>query len=137
MSVFDYCEGGGFGISLHKNTGDSSVLTIKAEIKIGSSYINPVADINVGDWVHCVFVYDGEQADLYVNGVLVSSEATTSDMMLPDFASSPKIMCIGSGASKGQISGDRFIGSLAICNLFSAPVTADDVALMYSTNTAK
>lgn len=136
VSVIDYCEAGGFGINLYK-TADPNVLSIHAEIKIGSSYIYPEYNVNVGEWVHCVFVYNGDKAELYVNGELVDSEAASSDMMLPDFASSPKIMCIGSGASKGQISGDRFIGSLAICNLFSAPVTADDVALMYSTNTAK
>ncbi len=138
VSVFDYCQAGGFGINLFK-TGDPTTLAIKAEIKIGSGYIfpEPVYNIKVGDWVHCVFVYDTEKAYLYVNGVLVGSVDTNAVIALPDFGSSPKIMCIGSGAGAGSISGDRFIGSLAICNLFSAPVTADDVALMYSTNTAK
>ena len=138
MSVIDYCEAGGFGLNLYK-TDNSSVLTIKAEIKIGSGYIYPEYNITVGEWVHCVFNYDGDSIQLYINGVLVDEVEASGSLALPNFGSSQKALCIGSGASayNGGISGDRFIGSIAVCNIFSAPVTAENVALMYSTNTAK
>ena len=137
MSVLDYCEAGGFGLNLYK-TNDASVLTVKAEIKIGNAYVNPVATINVGEWVHCVFSYDGEKIQLYVNGVLAGELEANGSLTLPNFGSSAKVICIGSGASasNGGMSGDRFIGSIAVCNLLSAPVTAEEAALMYSTNTA-
>ena len=136
MSVLDYCEAGGFGLNLYK-TGDSSVLTIKGEIKIGSGYVNPEYNINVGEWVHCVFSYNGNSIQLYVNGVLVDEVAANGSFGLPSFGTSEKVICIGSGAGKGYISGDRFIGSIAVCNIYSAPVTAEEAAIMYSTHTAK
>ena len=132
----DYCEAGGFGLNVY-NVGDPNKLLIKAEIKIGSSYVSPEATINVGEWVHCVFSYDGTNIDLYVNGVLASSIKATSSLALPNFASAPKIIAIGSGASKNQISGDRFIGSIAVCNIFSDPITAEDAAAMYEANAKK
>lgn len=136
MSVLDYCQGGGFGLNLY-TTSDPTKLEVKAELNAGGTYLAPKATINIDEWVHCVFTFDGTNLCLYINGKLVDTVTTNQAMKMPNFGTGMKMMCIGSGAGVDAVSQDGYTGLLAICNLFSQSLTAEQVAEMYAKNTAK
>ncbi len=126
---------GGFGLNLD-STGK-----LTYTLYDGAAARKVYADIGVvpQEWYHVVGVYDqaNKVTNLYVNGVAVGSVASPggeeSTFRVPQHDA--KFLCIGGNAS---INGGNsymsrlFHGDIAACNLYSDPLTADEVAALYA-----
>ena len=139
VGIFDYCEGGGFGLTLYKNSNNLDNPKLYVELGNGSSgYANMETYINVGEWYHCVFSYNSEAnlVEWYLNGEFVASKPTNGGFRAPTVwnTSSAKenYICVG-GLTASKVYGkDGFKGDIAVCNLFEDAVSAADVTKMYN-----
>ena len=70
--------------------------------------------------------------ELYVNGTLVGSLSLTADMVMPVFTGgrTPAI-CIGACTDSTDGARNGFAGSIAVCNIFADPITADEAKALY------
>lgn len=133
--VFDYEENGGFGLDIYPSSEPNSV-DISAEIALGSSGWKKLSHtVELYKWVHCVYTYDGKTYALYINGELVGSAKSSDDMRLPRFdGGGTPYICIGACAQTKTIGSGGFSGEIAICNMFSEGLTAEQAAALYEKN---
>ena len=139
VGVLDYEESGGFGLDLYK-TSDANTVEIHADFANGTSGWTTITHvINLNEWYHCVFTYDGASIALYVNGEKVNSLTAAGNMRLPTFASrgGEEYICIGacaqawhSDAKSTGIYG--FTGDIAICRIYSDTLSETAAKALYN-----
>lgn len=142
VGILDFEEAGGFGLNLYKNESDPNKPTLKAEVATGSSWTALDYTINVGQWYHCVYVYDGKSsAALYVNGAKVAENTSISgSYRAPSFSSraGEEYLCIGACAQAWQVAGTKsngmnaMTGSIAVCNILPGVLTASEATALYN-----
>ena len=86
-------------MNLYKNDSNPNKPTLKAEVAMGSStWTSLEYTIDVGKWYHCVYVYDGKSATLYVNGAKVAENTSINGSYRATSFSSrvgEEYLCIG------------------------------------------
>jgi len=139
VGIFDYEELGGWGLDLYKNESDLKKPTLKAEVGTGSSYHSISRTVDVGKWYHCVYVYDGKNASLYLNGEQSASESTGGTYRTPSFtnAAGPYI-CVGGCSQSRHNNADStgiggFEGSIAVCRLIPTVLPQTEAEALYDT----
>ena len=139
VGIFDYCEAGGFGINLYKNTNDLNTPTLEFDLAYLNSsnenkYVTMTVPVNVGEWYHCVVSYDSENGTVswYLNGEHVETKSVPGTYNPPKLYNVPEYICIGALAASGVYGKDGFVGDMAVCNLFEDKVSARDVSTMYN-----
>ena len=140
VGILDYEEAGGFGLVINKSSTDPSKYVLALELAVGPNsagrqWKTIYHDLTIGEWTHCVFSYSGPEKDtmeLYVNGTLVGSLSLTADMVMPVFTGgrTPAI-CIGACTDSTDGARNGFAGSIAVCNIFADPITADEAKALY------
>ena len=142
IGILDFEEAGGFGLNLYKNDSNPNKPTLKAEVATGSStWTSLEYTIDVGKWYHCVYVYDGKSATLYVNGAKVAENTSINgSYRAPSFSSrvGEEYLCIGACAQAWQVTGvksngmNAMTGSIAVCNLLPNVLTAIEATALYN-----
>jgi hypothetical protein len=98
---------------------------------VGASGFQVVYDpIAIGEWNHCVGVYDGSSAYLYINGVLVGSTSTITG----PFQDRPLTTTFGAGYHSGG--GEKYLdGNLDSCRIWNVALTPSEVYTLYKNGT--
>lgn len=140
VGIFDFEEGGGFGLNVYKKSGDTTKYTLKAEVAVGSGWNSDNVDLEVGKWYHCVYVFNGNSTAVYINGVKVAgTDNITDTYRAPSFANrtGEEYICIGAcaqawnGSTKSNgING--MTGSIAILNLLPGTLTEAEAIALYN-----
>ena len=96
-----------------------------------STYITPSVTLSVGEYVHLVGTSDGTSVCLYLNGELVSSLDFDGDAFFP-LQPSAQYLSVGGDSGSDNISSAYMTGRVAVTNLYSYALTADQVAALYA-----
>ncbi|MBQ9131429.1 MAG: metallophosphoesterase [Clostridia bacterium] len=137
VGILDYEEAGGWGLDLYKNSSNPNKPTLKAEVGMGNTYHSMSYTVEVGKWYHCVYIYDGETASLYLNGELVAQEEVYYSYRTPGFTNAKgAYICIGGCAQSKHNNSDStgisgFIGDIAVCRLLPNVLTEADAKALY------
>jgi hypothetical protein len=139
VGVLDYEEDGGFGLNvMPSNTAGMVKLQAELAVVKGSKkeWKEITYDVAADQWCHCVFSYNGGSTiSFYVNGALVDEiDDITTDMKMPSLGDTPHIV-IGACAKKSGITTQGMTGSIAVCNLYGVPSTANHASKMFYTTT--
>ncbi len=136
VGILDYVQAGGWGLTVKNVNG---TLKILQETKVGSAYNNLTADFEVGKWYHVVYVFTGDSAALYVNGVKADSATGLSGNFAPpalESRSGEEYICVGGCSHAWQdnkksngIKG--MTGSVAICNVRPNILTEAEALALY------
>lgn len=140
LETYVYCEetpnSGSMGFASNIDiAGFGLIYTSDGELRFncsaGSSYCATTnASVTPGQWAHAVATYDGENLKLYINGQLVGQTTATGDLFAP-----PTGACFfGIGADTGtskELPERWFKGKIADVNIYSAHLTAEQVAELY------
>jgi Concanavalin A-like lectin/glucanases superfamily/Bacterial Ig domain len=116
------------GVSLVEGGGNNGLYVSFVDTNGNSHALAPAANVFDGQWHHVAVTYDRTAgvADVYKDGVMLVSQAvgsfqpqTTSDFSL------------------GQVAGDAYFrGELDEISLYSEPLSADDIAVIYAFGSA-
>lgn len=99
----------------------------------GGFYAIPSYEISSGQWVHVVGTYDGENACLYINGQLVAQKPARGMLMSPSSAESRFFLGIGADFSTDNEQLQSFFkGKMAAVNIYSAELSASQIAKLYN-----
>ncbi len=81
----------------------------------------PAADLQVGEWLHVVGVYDGSSARIYLNGELKDVHAGLTGNVKP-----------GTIITLGKEGGSRFSGAVDHIQLFNRGLSPEEVIWLYA-----
>ena len=116
-------QGGGFGLALYENE-------LSFIINVGDGYKHARTEVDPERWYHAVGVWNGEEAQLYLNGELAASQETSGDYKLPsDNADSFTVGGDTNGQDNPQLLADA---SFRTARLYSNPISQSDVAALYN-----
>ena len=139
-AVFDYEEKGGFGFNVYPGT-TSDTVKLYAELGVLNGSTNTwkqlIHEVPANEWYHCVFSYNGSnEICLYVNGNLVQKiDDISLPMKMPALTGDAKRIMIGAGPKADLTTVKGMNGSIAVCNLYGVPSTADHASKMFYTTT--
>ena len=140
VGILDMEEAGGFGLNLYPNG------KLYAETKLGSAWDKWIYTIEKDTWYHCVYVFDGTNTALYINGVMVTTDnathnASSGSYVEPTFEnrSGQEYVCIGACAQawSQQTSGltsngeKGFNGYIAEVKLLPTVLTQAEITALY------
>ena len=144
VGILDMEEKGGFGLNLYPGG------KLYAELALSSSgWDKWVYTIEADTWYHCVYVFDGTNTALYINGVKLTTEnatheAKTGDYRQPTFdsRSGEEYVCIGGCAqawsqttSGLKSNGEKgFHGCVAEVKLLPTVLTEEEIQELYETS---
>jgi hypothetical protein len=96
-----------------------------------------IHEVPANEWYHCVFSYNGSnEICLYVNGNLVQKiDDISLPMKMPALTGDAKRIMIGAGPKADLTTVKGMNGSIAVCNLYGVPSTADHASKMFYTTT--
>ncbi|MBQ3063291.1 MAG: hypothetical protein IJC99_00600 [Clostridia bacterium] len=124
VNIMSNQQSGGFGFE-YKADGKMHLMA-----NVGESATNrPQPAVTAGQWYHFVGTYDGATLKMYVNGELVGSTACTGIMKRP--AAGSEYMVIGGDSAPGA-PGCFAKCTIAAANLYSDPLTAEQIATLYA-----
>ena len=131
-SAMGYQQNGGFGMVV----GSDRKWTFQPHI--GGKYINLKSSVlpQKDKWTHLVGVWDkkGGKASLYVDGVLVDQVDCSGSLSVP--SSSYKRCFLGCDLHGSDGTAEAaFRGRIANLRLYRAPLTAEEVSMLYETTT--
>src|SRR5699024_7341593 len=116
-------EAGGFALALYDNQ-------LSFIINVGSGYQQARVEVDPDRWYHAVGVWNGEEAQLYLNGELAASKKTSGEYNLPTGnADSFTVGGDTNGSDNPQLLADA---SFRTARLFSEPVTPSEISALYS-----
>ena len=116
-------EGGGFGFEYDSNG------KLYFYCYAGGSYRNPYTTVSTGQWLHLVGTYDGSKVKLYVNGDMVGQQSGGTFKKPSLFGQS---LYIGADSDYGEKGGRFFNGKIAVANMYSNALTANQIATLYA-----
>jgi len=93
-------------------------------------YVKPCGALPVGEYVHLVGTYDGAAVRLYINGELVASAAMQGNVFF-QLQPSAQYLSIGADAGTDLTSHAGCTGRVAIANIYSTALDADQVAALF------
>src|SRR5699024_1051815 len=115
-------EAGGFALALYENE-------LSFIIHVGSGYQQARVEVDPDRWYHAVGVWDGNEAQLYLNGELAASKKTTGEYTVPTVnAHSFPVGGDTSRSDNPQLLADA---SFRAARLYSEPIGEADVAALY------
>ena len=118
-------DSAGFGLA-YKNDGK-----LYFYCHAGGSYATPRYEIAAGQWVHVVGTFDGKNACLYINGALVDQRLASGTLKAP--ALEACFLAIGADSGKhNEALESRFKGKLADVKIYSAELSANQIAKLYN-----
>lgn len=114
-------EAGGFSITLYGNK-----LSFNPHI---SGYKNLQTEVESDRWYHVVGSWDGEKAQLWLDGVLVKEVAASGTLTVPPNATARNLV-IGGDASTNNRAQFMAPATIASARLFSTPLDRNQVAAL-------
>jgi hypothetical protein len=144
VGILDMEEAGGFGLNLYPDGKLYAELALSA-----SGWDQWIYTIEKDTWYHCVYVFDGTNTALYINGVKLTTEnathnAKTGDYRQPNFdkRTNEEYVCIGGCAqawsqttSGLKSNGEKgFAGSIAEVKLLPTVLTEEEIQELYETS---
>ena len=144
VGILDMEEAGGFGLNLYPDGKLYAELALSA-----SGWDKWIYTIDKDTWYHCVYVFDGTNTALYINGVKLTTEnatheAKTGDYRQPNFVSrsGEEYVCIGACAqawsnktSGMKSNGEKgFHGCVAEVKLLPTVLTEEEIQELYETS---
>ena len=133
-STTDICSSqqrGGFGFE-YKPDGNVYYFLHSETANV---YIQPGAAMPVGEYVHLVGTCDGTTVCLYMNGELVSSLPFTGNVFF-QLQPTAQYLSIGADSGTDYASGACLTGRVAVTNIYSYALTAEQVAALYAARPA-
>ncbi len=128
--IIDICsnqQAGGFGFE-YKSDGK---LYYFLQCRKTSTYIQPAVTMITGEYVHLVGTCDGMTVRLYLNGELAASLPFSGDVFFP-LQPSAQYLSIGADSGVNYGSTSPMTGRVAVTNLYSYALTAEQVAARYA-----
>lgn len=127
-----YCMGNlhaaGFGIGM-ANDGDNT--TLGALFRNGDNYeIVEFGETKAETYYHCVITFDGKSMSYYFDGKLVGTKEIT-DFYMTD-VDGAQYLAIGADCSEDQQNEYFYDGNVAIVNIYSTALTAEQVTALYN-----
>ena len=116
-------QSGGFGFE-YKSDGKVHLFA-----NVGESASRPAVSVQTGEWIHLVATYDGSVLKLYLNGVLAASANCSQTMQRPTGDCEFIVIAGDSGAQGASFYADC---AIAAANLYSDPLSADQIATLYN-----
>ena len=127
-SYYDICSNqqiDGFGFEY--KTDGTVYLYVHSETS--SVWTKAGAHLPTGEYVHLVGTFDGSTIRLYINGELAASNSINSKAFFP-LQPGAQYLSIGGDSGSNFNSTNIFSGRVAVTNLYSAPLTAEQVAYL-------
>lgn len=125
--IAENCENGGFGLYVYSDG------KLEYDLMLDSAYEVTTAPskVTLGQWYHCVCVWDGTLITMYLDGVKVDEfDSDYGFVAFPeDFTA--QYLAIGGCCSANNHGGGGFVGSIGVCNLYSVALTEAQVAAVY------
>ncbi|MGP5342956.1 LamG-like jellyroll fold domain-containing protein [Corynebacterium casei] len=116
-------EAGGFALALYENE-------LSFIINVGSGYQQARVEVDPDRWYHAVGVWDGNEAQLYLNGELAATKTTSGEYNVPTGnADSFTVGGDTNGQDNPQLLADA---SFRSARLFSEPIAQADVDALYA-----
>ncbi|MBO5879811.1 MAG: metallophosphoesterase [Clostridia bacterium] len=123
-------ESGGFGL-LYRTDGK-----LQFAVGIGeTAQERPQVQLPEGEWVHIVATYTGVEMAIYINGIKASTAVKIGKLQIIPYEYS-KYLAIGADSAKDAP--EHFAScEIAAANIYSYALTAEQVAQIYSSLSAK
>lgn len=125
--IVENCEAGGLGLYVFDDA------SIKFYLSLDGAYaiLTAPEKAQVGQWYHCVCVWDGDIVQMYMDGQL--AEEYISDYAYVTFPSvdTAWYLSLAGCCSAGSHGAAGIRGSMGICNLYTAALTADQISAIY------
>jgi subtilisin-like proprotein convertase family protein len=99
---------------------------VNGSFYISGSYSKPV-DSPAPGWHHIVGTYDGTNAKLYIDGVLVDTVARSGTLSYSGSSSTNDLIIGGDAAASGIETGHEFLGKIASVAVYDRALTAEEV----------
>ncbi|MFZ2291370.1 MAG: LamG domain-containing protein, partial [Corynebacterium casei] len=116
-------QAGGFALALYENE-------LSFIINVGSGYQQARVEVDPDRWYHAVGVWDGNEAQLYLNGELAATKTTSGEYNVPTGnADSFTVGGDTNGQDNPQLLADA---SFRSARLFSEPIAQADVDALYA-----
>lgn len=127
QGIVENCEAGGLGLYVFDDASIKFYLSLDGQYAI----VTAPEKAQVGQWYHCVCVWDGDIVQLYMDGQLV--DEYTSDFAYVTFPSvdTAWYLSLAGCCSAGSHGAAGISGSMGICNLYTTPLTANQVVSIY------
>ena len=123
-AIFSNCQSGGLGINAKAGSQMEFIIHLG-----GSDYVSVKGGFAEGVYVHAVGVYDGSSVKLYLNGCLVDEVAASGSLKTP--ASAAQYLCVGADSQPSRVGDAPFEGAIAVANIYSEALTADEICSLY------
>ena len=123
VNHFSNMESGGFGFE-YKSDGRMMFYA-----HVGGSYqIVTLPQLATGTWAHLVATYDGATLILYVNGEEIARQTATGSVKPPKV----QFFVVGADSASGDACSAYATCTVGCANVYSAPLTAAQVAALYT-----
>lgn len=125
--IAENCEAGGFGLYVFSDA------SIKFYLNLEGSYaiLTAPEKAQVGQWYHCVCVWDGDLLQMHMDGQLVDEYVSNCAYVTFPSANTAWYLSLAGCCSAGGHGAGGICGSMGICNLYTTPLSADQVSSIY------
>lgn len=128
QGILENCEAGGLGLYVFSDASVKFYLSLDGKYAI----VTAPAKAKVGQWYHCVCVWDGDLVQLYMDGQLVDEYVSDCAFVTFPSADTAWYLSIAGCCSAGGHGGGGICGSVGICNVYTEPLTEDHVTAIYN-----
>lgn len=128
QGIAENCEAGGFGLYLFPDASIKFYLNLDGEYAI----VEAPEKAQIGKWYHCVCVWDGNNVQIYMDGQLVDEYESGYGFVTFPSVDTAWYLSIAGCCTAGIHGASGICGSVGICNLYTASLSADQVASIYS-----
>lgn len=133
LPIVSTAEGGGFALEMvHGETG-----VLQYVVRLDGAYECITTNVELNKWYHMVGTWDGNFITLYVDGVQIGTYDSAYAFMNFPVAENLQFLTIGGDTTlhkDGTIGNPGAASQVAVCNLYSIPLTAEEVQLAYIHN---
>ena len=125
--IVENCEAGGLGLYVFNDA------SIKFYLSLDGAYaiLTAPEKAQVGQWYHCVCVWDGDILQMYMDGQLVDEYVSNFAYVTFPSADTAWYLSLAGCCSAGSHGAAGIRGSMGVCNLYTTPLTAEQVSMVY------
>ena len=127
QGIVENCEAGGFGLYVFDDASIKFYLNLDGEYAI----VTAPEKAQIGQWYHCVCVWDGNLVQIYMDGQLVDEYESNYAFVTFPSVDTAWYLSIAGCCSAGNHGDLGMCGSVGICNLYTKSLSADQVASLY------
>lgn len=128
QGIVENCEAGGLGLYVFDDA------SIKFYLSLDGTYaiVTAPEKAQVGQWYHCVCVWDGDLVQIYMDGKLADEYMSNFAYVTFPSVDTAWYLSIAGCCSAGGHGNGGICGSVGICNLYTTPLTAEQIAAIYN-----